>query len=76
MAPDISARRWTPATVWPSGRRATDGPWAPHWYQAVEASTGFGPPDPPPDDLPDDAQRLADRCRPYYGRLAAHKITA
>ena len=31
--------------AWPPGRRATDGPWAPHWYQAVEASTGFGPPD-------------------------------
>jgi hypothetical protein len=60
---------------WPAGRRETDGVWAPHWYQAVEASTGFGPPDPPPDDLPADARRLADRCRPYYERLAAHRIT-
>ena len=59
---------------WPAGRRATDGPWAPHWYQAVEASTGFGPPEPPPADLPDDARRLADRCRPYYDRLAAHRL--
>jgi hypothetical protein len=61
---------------WPPGRRATDGPWAPHWYQAVEASTGFGLPEPVPDDLPDEARRLAERCRPYYARLAAHKITA
>ena len=39
---------WDPAMLsWPPGRRETDGPWAPHWYQAVEASTGFGPPDPP-----------------------------
>lgn len=60
---------------WPPGRRPTDGPWAPHWYQAVEASTGFGPPEPPP-VLPDDARRLADRCRPYYERLAAHRINA
>lgn len=28
---------------WPKGRRASDGVWAPHWYQAVENSTGFEP---------------------------------
>ena len=28
---------------WPPGRRATDGVWAPHWYGAVERSTGFAP---------------------------------
>ena len=58
---------------WPRGRRETDGPWAPHWYGAVEASTGFGPPDPPA-ALDGDAARLADRCRPFYARLAAHRI--
>jgi hypothetical protein len=68
---------WDEAMLrWPPGRRATDGPWAPHWYQAVEASTGFGPPDPPPASLPDDARRLAERCRPYYDRLAAHRLAA
>jgi hypothetical protein len=66
---------WDPAMLsWPPGRRATDGPWAPHWYQAVEASTGFGPPEGPLPELPGEAQRLADRCRPYYERLAAHRI--
>jgi hypothetical protein len=59
---------------WPPGRRATDGPWATHWYQAVEASTGFGPPDRPA-ALPDEARRLAERCRPFYELLAAHRIT-
>jgi hypothetical protein len=58
---------------WPPGRRATDGPWAPHWYQVVEASTGFGPPEPVP-RLDGEAARLAERCRPYYERLAAHRI--
>lgn len=29
---------------WPAGRRAQDGVWAPHWYDAVWASTGFGAP--------------------------------
>ncbi|HVQ07842.1 MAG TPA: HAD family hydrolase [Allosphingosinicella sp.] len=66
---------WDPDMLrWPAGRRATDGPWAPHWYQAVEASTGFGPPDPPPAALPDAARRLAERCRPFYDRLAAHRL--
>jgi hypothetical protein len=60
---------------WPPGRRDTDGPWAPHWYAAVEASTGFGPPESDPVELPDDARRLADRCRPYYDRLAAHRLS-
>jgi hypothetical protein len=68
---------WDPAMLrWPPGRRATDGPWAPHWYQAVEASTGFVPPDPPPAALPDEARRLAERCRPFYDRLAAHRLAA
>jgi hypothetical protein len=62
--------------AWPPGRRATDGIWAPHWYARVEASTGFGAPEGGAIDLPDDARRLADRCRPFYARLAAHGIVA
>jgi hypothetical protein len=61
--------------AWAPGRRETDGPWAPHWYAAVEASCGFGPPETEPVELPDDIQQLADRCRPYYERLSAHRIT-
>jgi hypothetical protein len=68
---------WDPAMLsWAAGRRATDGPWAPHWYAAVEASTGFGPPETDSVELSDEARRIADRCRPYYERLAVHKITA
>jgi hypothetical protein len=59
---------------WATGRRETDGPWAPHWYGAVEKSTGFGPPETGPVELPDDARRLAERCRPHYERLSAHRI--
>jgi hypothetical protein len=66
---------WDPAMLrWAPGRRETDGPWAPHWYGAVEKSIGFGPPETGPVDLPDDARRLADRCRPYYDRLAGYRI--
>ena len=68
---------WDPAMLsWEKGRRPTDGPWAPHWYAAVEASTGFGPPEAGPVELDDEARRVADRCRPYYEKLAAHRISA
>jgi hypothetical protein len=66
---------WQPAMLcWEPGPRSTDGVWAPHWYAAVEASTGFGPPETEPAELPDEALRVADRCRPYYERLAAHRL--
>lgn len=68
---------WEPAMLrWAPGGREMDGPWAPHWYGAVEASTGFGPPETEPVELPPEARLLADRCRPYYERLAAHRIAA
>ena len=67
---------WDPAMLgWAPGRRDTDGPWAPHWYGTVEASTGFGPPERDEVELPDDTRRLADRCRHYYEQLAMHRIT-
>jgi hypothetical protein len=67
---------WDSAMLhWAPGRRDTDGVWAAHWYNAVEKSTRFGPPETDPVDLPPDAQRLADRMRPYYERLAAARLT-
>lgn len=66
---------WDEAMLsWAPGSRPTDGPWAAHWYGAVENSTGFGPPETGPVELPSDARRVADQCRPYYDRLAAHRI--
>jgi hypothetical protein len=59
---------------WPPGRRETDGIWAKHWYGAVESSTGFGPPETDHIELPDEAQRVADRCRPYYEQLAQERL--
>ncbi len=68
---------WEPAMLhWAPGRRETDGIWAEHWYGAVERSTGFGEPETGRIELSAGDQRLADRIRPYYERLAAHKITA
>lgn len=62
--------------AWPAGRRDSDGVWAPAWYDAVERSTGFGP---PPDEtgpprLNDELRRIADAARPHYERLSAFKL--
>lgn len=66
---------WDPSMLsWAPGRRATDGVWAAHWYNAVENSTGFGEPDAEPVGPSADDHRLADRMRPFYDRLAAHRI--
>ncbi|MEQ1507541.1 MAG: HAD family hydrolase [Myxococcota bacterium] len=61
-------------TRWPAGRRPTDGVWAPHWYRAVEASTGFGPPPAGPAEVPDALRWVVDAVRPAYDALAAVRI--
>ena len=55
---------------WPSGPKAYDGVWAPHWYNAVHASTGFGTPEGPLPVLDAVGQRLADLALPHSYRLA------
>lgn len=62
--------------TWPAGRRESDGVWAPHWYHAVEASTGFAPPRPAVSmsDLPADLRGIAEEAQPFYDRLAAHRL--
>jgi sulfotransferase family protein len=75
MLCDALGIAWDPAMLrWVAGRRETDGPWAPHWYGAVERSTGFGPPEFDRVDLPGEARRLVDRCRPFYERLAQYRL--
>jgi hypothetical protein len=60
---------------WPSGRRETDGVWAPVWYESVECSTGFAAPSAPITiALPDHLMRIADQARPHYEVLAAHRL--
>lgn len=61
---------------WPAGPRDTDGVWAPHWYESVWASTGFGPYRVPAGQLRPGLAVLAQRCRPYYEHLYAHRLTA
>ena len=73
---DALAIPWTQAMLsWPAGRRATDGVWAPAWYDAVEKSTGFGPPpEEKPVSLASHLQRIADQARPHYEALVKWKL--
>jgi Sulfotransferase domain len=66
---------YAPAMLrWPPGRRASDGVWAPAWYQAVEKSTGFeAPGERAAVKLPPHLKALADQARPHYDALAVHR---
>jgi hypothetical protein len=61
---------------WPAGPRPSDGPWAPHWYDAVNASTGFKPLAEAPLDLPPDLEQPANACREDYEFLYARRLRA
>ena len=62
--------------TWPPGPRDSDGVWAPHWYAAVERSTGFAPYRKREAKLTTFQQELADQCRRHYEKLSSHRLTA
>ena len=59
---------------WPSGRRDSDGVWAPHWYHNVEQSTGFGPYRDDDVNLTNAEQEIVDQCLPYYQFLYDRRL--
>jgi len=59
---------------WPPGPRESDGVWAPYWYDAVLASTGFTPYRPREVDLSPHDAAVAEACRPAYESLRDRKI--
>jgi hypothetical protein len=59
---------------WPPGPRDTDGVWAPHWYAAVEQSTGFAPYRDAPALVPPHLAHLVVAAQPFYDELAAHRL--
>ncbi|HEU4656608.1 MAG TPA: hypothetical protein VFR97_03745 [Capillimicrobium sp.] len=59
---------------WPAGPRESDGVWAPHWYAAVWASTGFEPWRPRAISLSEHDAAVARACRPAYEALFARRI--
>lgn len=62
--------------AWPSGPRPEDGPWAPHWYEAVWSSTGFKPPAPKEIKLSKELEAVAARAMPAYRALAGLRLGA
>lgn len=63
--------------AWPAGRRDSDGAWAPAWYDAVERSTGFAPPERVAgfQDLPDRLKPIAEAALPHYERMASYAVS-
>jgi hypothetical protein len=59
---------------WPAGPRESDGVWGAHWYQAVNRSTGFGPPGPAPTLDNPRLKRLEEQALPIYQKLAAFAL--
>jgi hypothetical protein len=59
---------------WPAGPRDSDGVWAPYWYDAVLASTGFEPYRPRTVELSGAAAEAAERSQPHYERLHAARL--
>jgi hypothetical protein len=61
---------------WPAGGRSDDGAWAPHWYGAIHASTGFAGPEGPLPVLTGEAALLGAAAMPHYQGLAKHRLQA
>jgi hypothetical protein len=61
---------------WPTGKRATDGVWAKHWYHNVEKSSGFGVERASTPELDEHLAALHEQCRPIYERLHALRLRA
>jgi Sulfotransferase domain len=54
---------------WAPGPKSFDGVWAPHWYNAVWASTALAKPESKPIELPGALRHIAEAARPYYEKM-------
>ena len=59
---------------WPEGPKPYDGAWAPHWYDRVNASTGFAEPPGPPPVLSSEYKSILDAALPIYEEMQKHAI--
>ncbi len=62
--------------AWPAGPRASDGPWAPHWYHAVNASTGFKPYEERKIRLSPEMEAIARACEADYAFFNTRRLVA
>lgn len=66
---------WDPAMLsWEQGPHATDGLWGRHWYDKVNASTGFGQAPGPLPKLEGEYREVAEACREDYEALLDYAI--
>jgi hypothetical protein len=59
---------------WPAGPRASDGVWAPHWYDGVYKSTGFEVSNEAALDFPARYRGIADEVMPAFQELHALRL--
>lgn len=59
---------------WPAGPRASDGIWAPYWYDVVLRSTGFAPYKPKQEKFPDTLQDVLAKCEVCYQSLRQYEL--
>ncbi|MFU7528649.1 HAD family hydrolase [Qipengyuania sp. ASV99] len=66
---------WDAAMLhWERGPHPADGIWGAHWYDKVNASTGFGAPPGPLPELGEEYRKTADACREDYEFMRSHAI--
>ncbi len=66
---------WDPAMLsWKTGPHPTDGLWGAHWYDKVNASTGFGPPRGDLPELTGEYRKTAEACREDYEFMCKYVI--
>jgi hypothetical protein len=59
---------------WARGPHPQDGVWGAHWYDKVNASTGFGAAPGALPDLDGDYRAVAEACRADYEAMRAHAL--
>jgi len=59
---------------WPTGPRDSDGAWAPHWYDAVQASTGFLAWEEKQVNLSPELEYLAQECLDDYAYFHERRL--
>ncbi len=66
---------WDPTMLnWKKGSHAQDGIWGAHWYDKVNASTGFGGAPGPLPELDDEYRKTAEACREDYEFMCKYVI--
>jgi hypothetical protein len=59
---------------WPAGSRATDGVWAPAWYETVRKSTGFATQPQQSGTLDASLMTILEAAEPYYARMTPFRL--